>query len=260
MLIREDELGAVAVGQQSHAWLSGQLARAWGNERFGPVAPYEEVCLAADQHDVGWGERDQHPRLNAETGLPESFLEVPLEPHLKLFTEGPQRLVSQSRYAALLVSMHGWRLYERRDLRDLPVRDAQAIERFLAGQRRFQDQLIVSLRADPAAAETVDDARLHRNSMLVWTWDYLSLALCLSWPPVTAERCPVAHGELDLKLSRGGDGCTHVDPWPFTAPRLAVRCEGRRLAQRFEDEAELREALEQAPWETLEFELRPTDS
>ena len=28
----------------------------------------------------------------------------------------PRRLVSQSAYAALLVSMHGWRLYERRDL------------------------------------------------------------------------------------------------------------------------------------------------
>src|SRR5579875_1229094 len=42
MLVREDDGGVLAVGQPAHAWLAGQLARAWGNERFGAVEPWEE--------------------------------------------------------------------------------------------------------------------------------------------------------------------------------------------------------------------------
>ena len=45
MLYRLEEQGRIAITQPTHAWLSGQLARAWGNERFGEVVPWEEVCL-----------------------------------------------------------------------------------------------------------------------------------------------------------------------------------------------------------------------
>lgn len=256
MLIREDDRGALAIGQQSHAWLSGQLARAWGNERFGTVGPYEEVCLAAEQHDVGWGNRDERPRLSAETRLPESFMQVPLGPHLEIFTDGPRRLVSQSRYAALLVSMHGWRMYARRDLDQASPEDAEAVRRFLAGQEQFQAALGGALRADASVAPAAEDRPLQRNSMLIWTWDYLSLALCLGWAPATAKRCPTADGEVDLALSEA-DGRYHLDPWPFAPTAVLVRCEGRRLAQRFEDEAEMQRAFAHAPWETLEFDLRP---
>lgn len=251
MLVREEEGGVLAIGQQSHAWLSGQLARAWGNERFGAMHPYEEVCLAAEQHDVGWGGWDQQPLLNPDTGRPRSFMEMPLDAHLELFSEGPRRLVSQSRYAALLVSMHGWRLYERRDLDKCTAEEAHAIERFLSEQRAFQTELIDALG-------NVDDQQLQRNSMLVWTWDYLSLALCLKWSPATAKRCPTAEGEVDLELRPDArEGLFHLEPWPFVRPELSVHCEGRRLEGRFEDQAQMREALEHSAWETLEFELRP---
>jgi hypothetical protein len=44
----------IAIPQPSHAWLYGQMARAWGNAHFTAPAPHEEVCLAAKQHDIGW--------------------------------------------------------------------------------------------------------------------------------------------------------------------------------------------------------------
>ena len=53
MLFREDPDGVIAIPQPSHAWLSGQMVRAWGNEVFARPAPYEDVCLGAEQHDVG---------------------------------------------------------------------------------------------------------------------------------------------------------------------------------------------------------------
>jgi len=256
VLLREDEDGVLAIGQPAHAWLAGQLARCWGNEQFGAVEPRDEVCLAAEQHDVGWAERDLSPVLNPDTGLPESFTEVPIAEHLPLFTDGPSSLVSQSRYVALLVSMHGRRLYERRDLDRLPVEEADAVRRFLAGQREFQAQLIASLREDPAAAAHAGEQQLERNSLLIWTWDYLSLALCLRWQPATAKGTPTADGKVDLELTIGADGCTHhVEPWPFATNTITVRCEGRRLTGRSAEAGELRAAFERAPWETLELRL-----
>lgn len=258
MLLRRDERGWLAIGQPSHAWLSGQLARAWGNDRFGAVHPREEVCLAAEQHDVGWGTRDLEPLLQAAENRPRSFMEMPLDLHLDMFTRGPRRIVSQSRYAALLVSMHGWRLYARRDLDRASPQDAAAIKDFLAGQEVFQAELLAALRADPATADASGDELVERNSLLIWTWDYLSLALCLDWNPATAKAAPAAHGRVDLELRRDtGEGRWQLDPWPFVSPTVTVRCEGRRLDGSFDTEEGLREAFSAAPWQTLEFTLEP---
>src|SRR5436305_493748 len=83
---------------------SGTLARAWGSALFAAPDPYGEVCLAAEQHDVGMAEWDLRASLNPRTGLPCSFLEIPLQTHLALWTAAPAKLLTQSRYAALLVS------------------------------------------------------------------------------------------------------------------------------------------------------------
>jgi uncharacterized protein DUF3891 len=259
MLLRQDEAGTLAIGQPSHAWISGQLARAWGNEHFGSVEPFEEVCLAAEQHDVGWQMRDLEPSHNQETRLPYDFTQIPLDVHLELWTDGPRALLSQNRYAALLTSMHGWRLYQRRDLDRLPAHEAQAIRGYLAAQRSYQDDLIATLRDDPRMAPAVEEQRLERNSLLIWTWDYLSLALCLRWSPATAKGAPAASGKVDLEVTGDRDrGVLHIDPWPFAVSSLTVRCEGRRLNGQFDSELELREAFAQAPWETLELRLERT--
>jgi len=52
MLLRKDGLDVIAIPQPCHAWLSGQMARAWGNEHFAAPMPYDEVCLAAGKHDI----------------------------------------------------------------------------------------------------------------------------------------------------------------------------------------------------------------
>lgn len=249
MLLRQDDQGVLAIGQPSHAWLCGQLAGAWGNGRFGAVDPQDEVRTAAEQHDAGWRNLDLQPTYHPETGLPRSFLEMPLEVHLGLWTEGPRSLLSQSRYAALLVSLHGWRLYERRDLEQLPSEDAEAIRSFLVEQRAFQARIRASLNPDPAQVE--------RNSLLIWTWDYLSLALCLNWTPVTAKRAPTVDGQVDLNLQIPGPRLARLDPWPFATDQLTLRTEGRRLTGRFDDEAEMLRAFADAPWETLELRLEP---
>ena len=236
----------LAIGQPSHAWLSGQLARAWGSDRFGPPEPREEVCLAAEQHDAGMAAWDAAPTLNPDTGLPHSFVEMPVETHVELWSRAWEVVLPQSRYAALLVSMHGTALYAMRDLSKLDDRQADIVRGYLTGQREVQRRLRASL--DDAGA--VDTAQ-----RLVWTWDAFSLALCLDWAPHTLRDVPAAGGALDVELTPAGERTVRVDPWPFASDGLRVRTEGRRLEGRFADEGELHAALRDAPWVTLDFDL-----
>jgi uncharacterized protein DUF3891 len=242
MLLRREGDDVIAITQPAHAWVSGQLARAWGNAAFGVVEPWEEVCLGAEQHDVGMTAWERAPTLNPDTGLPWSFMELTIDEHLAMWSSAAALVAPQSRYAALLVSLHGTALYERRDLTRLPPEDAERVRAFLAGENVLQHQLRASLHAD--------GAQVHRNQRLVWTWDSLSLGLLLGWAPYEIERVPAADGELTLALR---DDTLH--PWPFRTAKVTLRCEGRRLAERFSDEDAMRAALDAAPWETIEIAL-----
>jgi hypothetical protein len=250
MLLRPEPDGAVlAIAQVSHAWISGQLARAWGNQSFPAPEPWEEVCLGAEQHDVGMAEWDLRPTLNPESRLPHAFTEMPLDAHLRLWTQAPGKMLAQSRYAALLVSLHGCALYERRDVEAMPPDARRRVREYLDGQRALQEALTGSLDADAG--------EVARNQRLVWTWDGLSLAICLRWDPFTAEAVPSAGGHADLTLGSAGDRRFTLTPWPFRPDSVELRCDARRLEGRWEDEEEMRAALSAAPWETLRFELIP---
>jgi Protein of unknown function (DUF3891) len=217
MLLRPEGDDVLCIGQASHAWISGQMARAWAE----PFEPHEEVCLAAEQHDVGMAEWDLTPALNPDTGRPFSFTEMPVADHAALWLAGPRKLVTTSVYAAALVSLHGTRLYELRDRTPF-------VETFLSRQEDFRRGLGFAR----------DD--LEPGSTLVWTWDYLSLAALLGW-----------NGEVEGLTVDGA----RVTPWPFGSPSLTVHCEARRLSGRFGDEGEMQVALAAATPEHLTIEL-----
>lgn len=252
MLLRPDgDDAVVAVGQAAHAWLSGQLARAWGNAAFPAPTPREEVCLGAEQHDVGMARWDLAPDLDPETGLPVPFFRVDRRTHLRLWTEAPEHVLTQSRYAALLVSLHGTGLYERFPPRTDDPEILRAVDAYLAGQRALQARLAAELGADTA--------QLRRNQALLAAWDDLSLALCQHRLPRAVPDVPAASGAVAITTCEDpDDGSVRVDPWPFAAgDEVVVQAEGRRLEGRFADAAALAEALARAPHVPLRFVLRP---
>jgi hypothetical protein len=201
VILREEPDGSVVcIGQPAHAFLSGQMARLWHPR----PEPFEEVCLAAIQHDAGMADWDADPDLNPETGLPLSFMQMPLATHLELWTHAPQRVLPQSRYAAILVSMHGTALYEMRDLSRLEPDEAEAVRAYLAGQRALQDEL----------SEGLDREQLRENQELLWIWDFLSLGLCLRW-----------HGRTVNGITLEEDT---IRPWPFVDDEVSLFTEGRR--------------------------------
>lgn len=240
MLVAERSDGTVlCIGQASHAWLSGQLARAWDPEQA------EEVCLGAAQHDIGMAEWDLTPALDPATGRPVDFMHMALAEHLALWTAAPTRLFTQSRYAALLVSLHGTRLYGMRDLSRMAAADADSVRAYLAGQRALQARLTAELG--------LTDEQLRCDRDRVFCWDALSLALCLGWAPYTT---PEVDGR-PLRLEPAGDGTHTLDPWPFRPGELEVRCEGRVLTAPAGTPTELHEALERADRVDLRYRLIP---
>jgi hypothetical protein len=257
MILRAAGAGVMAIGQASHAWLSGQLARAWGNGRFPAPAPLEEVVLGAVQHDVGMALWDLAPERHPTTGLPVQFFELDRPTHLALWSAAPKRVLTQSRYAALLVSLHGTGLYERFPPRTDDPEIARAVAAYRDEQRVLQARLARELGAEAA--------ELRRNQALLAAWDDLSLALCRGQE--TAHEVHGVPGAGDAAetlslLARPGDPDADevdatLDPWPFSAPSLTVRVEGRVLAGPSPDAAALHAALDAAPLRVLRFVLRP---
>ena len=69
------------------------------------------------------------------------------------------------------------------------------------------------------------------------------------------KTCPRATGLIDVELRGREGGTLTLDPWPFGAERVEVRCEARRLRVPVQDEAALRRAFAQAELVTLEYSL-----
>jgi hypothetical protein len=254
LVVRHDAAGALAIGQPAHAWLCGQFARAWGNERFAAPEPLDDVVIGAEQHDLGWAVRDQSPVFNPDTGLPQTFLEAPPEVTFELWRHGPPRLIPQSRWAALLATMHGRRLTDLRDP-DALAPEAATIVATLRDESALREaQLAAALGADPA--------QVARNSNLLWFWDALSLGLLLDWAPRTFGAVPSAGAgavEIELRAVARGELLTlSLEPWPFADPDgLVVHTEGRRLDGPCASVEALDAAWAQAPWETVRFALVP---
>jgi hypothetical protein len=262
MLYREGTKGRVAISQPAHAWISGQLARAWGNERFGEVVPWEEVCLGAEQHDVGHTEWEQAPTLNPQTGLPYSFFDMPRQLHAGLWSKAARLVLPQGRYPALLVSLHGTGLYERYydATKDTPE-DAQAVQNYLSNEYVFQQELLASLRADPYYGVYATEEVVARNRRLVGVWDSFSLAICFEREQMQPlQGVPTATDSTTLTLTaRDGDPTQLVvAPWPFRHEQVTLVYEGRYLKETFSSEEVMREALQHAPWVTLKTTLVPS--
>jgi len=67
----------LAIMMHEHTALSGQFARAFGNERFEPVWPDDLMFYVISNRDAGWLEFDRDPVTDEKTGLPYNLVETP---------------------------------------------------------------------------------------------------------------------------------------------------------------------------------------
>ena len=246
MLIRDDGDSWVAIPQPAHALLSGEIARAWGNAQFAAPERPQDLCLGAEQHDVAWADWDLKPPLHAPAGRAASFYEAPFHERVAIWADAPRRVLAQSPYAALVVSLHGTNIHSIYvDASSLPPAEAALVRDYLEGQRVLQDGLIAALG--------IDREHASRAGELVFCLDAISLSLCHDWP----ERTLPPVGGTSIAYRPAGPGQATLDPWPLAVDHLTMHLHGRRLTDRFEDEHALHAALEQAPLERFEMVLEP---
>src|SRR5215813_7577219 len=108
MIVRKQHNGElILIGQTDHSRLVGQLAAHWGSEYFAVPDPYNSMVRAATFHDYGWLRYETTPVINPETGVPYSFLQLPLgATQLNSYQWSLDWMAEIDLYAGLIVSMH----------------------------------------------------------------------------------------------------------------------------------------------------------
>ena len=166
MLFRIEPSGVLAISQPTHAWISGQILRAWHE------ALSEPLLLAGEQHDIGWLDWETVPTFNHETGRPHLFREIGAAVHSPMWRQGVERaLGAWGAHVAVLVSRHGGVIYRRyTDRHRIGEADAAAAQTYLETQAPLEAAWAKTLGLDAAA--------LQKQTTLVALSDTLSLALC----------------------------------------------------------------------------------
>ena len=263
MLHRKTPEGRICITQPTHAWVAGQLAQAWGNDRFGTFTPWQEVCLGAELHDIGWLKWEPNPTLNAQTGYPHSFTELPTAVSLEIWTGAKQLAMPFGRYATLLVSLHGTGLFQRFTGWQKSAATTQQVQAYLRQEADFQAQLIEQLQADSEYQQHATPEAIDRNRQLVATWDTLSLMICMGVQQAQPiQDVPTIANKTSLTLAAIDSDSTRltVDPWPFQTKSVMLVFEGRMLSEPFTDETAMRSALQTAPWVTTTVTLMPSST
>ncbi len=256
MVIREQEGGYLCIPQSQHAGISGQLARAWGNEEFGLPEPHPELCLAASRHDDGMDDFDAQPDLDPETGLPRDFMHMPLDRWLECWRRGPALVAEDSPYAGLLVCLHGVHLLGYRRIADDDAGGRAAAEDFAADQDELADELIAECAPDHGLEQFLDRRVIEENRRLLALWDAMSLAVCMPRLPERFEDVATLEDTTSVEFAEvgvqgSGEILISVDPWPFHEPEVPLMATGRMLSRPFDDQESMQAALVAAEPQTL---------
>jgi hypothetical protein len=237
MLFRTENSHFIAISQLAHAWIAGQLLRAWDEKLSEPL------LLAAEQHDLGWIDWEAAPSFDASTGRPHLFRDVGAATHGPMWAKGVERAAAAwGDHVALLISRHGALIYRRYALRHQSApADAASVAHYLETQAVRQEAWARRLG--------FDEVQLTKESGLVAFVDALSLGLCGELRAPLELEAPDRSGSLQkLRLTERAERSYDfvLSPWPFRERVLMLEGEGRALPTtgRFDDESSMRRWFE----------------
>jgi hypothetical protein len=225
-----------------HTSFAGQLARVFGNDRFEPVAPREEMFYLIDHHDQGWRELDAEAPMDPETRLPYHLVETPLEKIITTSEKSPSLNSERHPYCGLLSSMHTWGLYNGRyGLSDMVLLDSISdesrplVQAMLDGELERQKRLKAQLVASPATAEWLEEPRLMQNYKQLQFFDTAALYFQMRHDEARGaarfDHVPLnAEEDVQVAVSREASGVYAFAPFPFGRVDVEVSFTGRYLA------------------------------
>lgn len=228
-----------------HNELCGQFAMSFGNDRFEPIDPFEEMLYVVSHHDRGWDERDAKPVLDPDNGVPYGIGGGPALDGLATSRKSPEFNERRHAFCGLLSSMHSWGLYNARygfsafRVRksgglSTPVRPGYEKETkaMLDHEIERQTQLKAQLAADPKTSRWVEEKHLFKCYKQLQFFDTLALYFNLRHESERAEEVYVhvpmnADEDTSVTVRPVGDGTYSFDPFPFAGQRVDVVNRGR---------------------------------
>lgn len=237
MIVNQHENGWEVIYHRAHALLAAQVAGHW-RKNDSPLRLYETLAAISHHDDL---EREWEGNQLTPAGAPLDFT-LDKETDLKKLKELTINAQYRGRWVAMLISMHVSFLNEGKR------GESPELDSFLDEQLAHQEQWRRELKIKKKDAE---DAYAFMQM-----FDRLSLILCNRNLPV---------GERALEIAKGPEGKRYdvvqmkdervtVKPWPFEEEEFTVNVEACYLNQvKFEDDAELTEALKVAPIEVLDW-------
>jgi len=228
-----------------HTEMCGQMARAFGNDRFEPPAPFNEVVYIVENHDRGWDPYDANPGLDPTTGVPYIMARTPTPDAVKTNRGSPDFNERHHPYCGLLSSMHSFGLYNGRygfsnfvprtqTTTSISVPDAHRplIDAMLAYEEARQARLKAALAANPATREWVEERHLFQNYKQLQFFDTMSLYFHLRHAgergAETYVHVPLnAEADTTVALKKVDERVYSLDPFPFAGDGLTIICRGR---------------------------------
>jgi uncharacterized protein DUF3891 len=188
----------------------------------------DAILHAIAEHDNGWTEEDAAPRVNSATGRPFDFVTASADVRQTVWPRGVARLAGTP-YAAALVAQHAITVYER-------FRSEPGWNSFFPGMETARDEM---LRASGMGLD-----ELLPDYVFVRLADLISLTFCTGW---TDEQ-----RFAEWAVQRSGARVV-VTPEAFGGAEIPFEIRVREIDDRpFQSDAELREALKDAPQTVLQ--------
>ncbi|ACK71188.1 conserved hypothetical protein [Gloeothece citriformis PCC 7424] len=241
MIVNLTQNGWEVIYHRAHALLAAQLAGQW--DKTQTPKRFFETLAAISHHDdleVEW----ENAQLT-EAGAPLDFtltLDYSAK-RIEKLADLVDKALHRGRWVALLVSMHVCFLSQAQ------WESSEQWKQFLNDQVQKQQAWRDALGIDKDEAE-------QTYQFLQWC-DRLSLILCQKSLPVDQRALEITsrfnHQRYDVKQI---DGFVHVVPWPFEKDEFIVGVDACDLNQlKFEDNAQLKQALQQAPIKELTWKF-----
>ena len=227
--------------QTDHARMSGQLAKAFGNEDFAPLKPAQFVQFVAEHHDEGWVETDEKVMADPETGFPYHLTKTPISELIQTSRKSPAFNEAHHPYCGILSSMHTTGLFNGRYgmsdfifIDKMPAEYRQPANEMLKNERVRQERLIEQLQNHPITADWVTKQNLFHNYKLLQFFDTLALyfhmthstlrqnSLFLNVPRGVNDDVTVTIEPVDVIA-----GIYQLSPFPFAGNSATFRYQGR---------------------------------
>ena len=167
MIIRETTDSFIMMKQHDHAYLSGEIMKHVKPTLLKSDQFFDDLILAAYQHDRSWIILDATPIWNDREKKPFSFSDYPLLPKMALYKIGLDEIENMNPYSCLLCSLHFCSFFSQSTNQDCLSFLKEEADRQLHIKKKLPE---------------IEDQLLLQHFRLLQFSDDLSLYMCLNEP------------------------------------------------------------------------------